>query len=87
MRWTRPRSSLLVIGATAVGAVLYLTAERIREWQLHVAVGVGTVMVSLANLAVGHVAALPAAVLVDGPLLLLLLPDAGGADAARLHRA
>ena len=44
---------LLVIGATAVGASLYLYAERIREWQLHVGVGVGTVMVSLANLAVG----------------------------------
>ena len=44
---------LLVIGATAVGAVLYLTAERLREWHLHVVVAVGTVMVSLANLAVG----------------------------------
>ena len=32
---------LLVIGATAVGAVLYLYAERLREWQLHLAVGGG----------------------------------------------
>ena len=44
---------LLVIGAVAVGAVLYLYSERLREWQLHIGVAVGTVMVSLANLAVG----------------------------------
>ena len=44
---------LLVIAAGAVSALLYAYSRRLREWQLHVAVGVGTVMVSLANLAVG----------------------------------
>ena len=44
---------LLVIGAVAMGAVLYRYSERLREWQLHIGVAVGTVMVSLANLAVG----------------------------------
>ncbi len=44
---------LLVVAATVVGGLLYLYCERLREWHLHVAVAVGTGMVSLANLAVG----------------------------------
>ncbi|HEU0023057.1 MAG TPA: SpoIIE family protein phosphatase [Thermoleophilaceae bacterium] len=44
---------LLVIGATAIGVGLYVRAEQVSQWQVHVVVGVGTVMVALANLAVG----------------------------------
>ena len=44
---------LLVIAAGAVSALVYLYSGRLREWHLHMAVGVGTVLVSLANLAVG----------------------------------
>ncbi len=44
---------LLVIGAGASGAGLYFLSGRVREWQLHAMVVVATVMVSLANLAVG----------------------------------
>ncbi len=43
----------LVIAALAIAALLYLNAARLREWHLHVFVAVGTLMVSLANLAVG----------------------------------
>ena len=42
-----------MVAAPWSGGLLYLYCERLREWHLHVAVAVGTVMVSLANLAVG----------------------------------
>jgi PAS domain S-box-containing protein len=46
---------LLALAAAAyvAGAGLYFGADRVREWQLHGMVAVATVLVSLANLAVG----------------------------------
>jgi PAS domain S-box-containing protein len=45
---------LALVGAAAASGVgLYLAADRVREWHLHGMVAAATVMVSLANLAVG----------------------------------
>jgi PAS domain S-box-containing protein len=40
---------VLAVVALALAVAMWLWAERMREWQLHVAVGVGTIILSLAN--------------------------------------
>ena len=77
----------IVVGlrASRSALLLYWTADRVREWQLHVALAAGTTLITLANYYTGA-AALLAALHVGGAVRVLLLRHPRRARAPGLHR-